>query len=157
MTVSEQRDHIINFFRTAAARCFDECISIIVLKGEDYAPERIAMTEVFFTAADISSTVPQILHVHVKKHMSAIATYMQAGALRSEDLRSRLQDVANYMALIDSYVANPVEWLRHLDRLLALSEFPNRSQYELTRLHEWMHNQMVIHGALPSDPLPLDR
>lgn len=157
MTVTEQQEHIINFFRQAAAKCFDDCVSIVILKGDDYAPEQIAMTEAFFTAADIHTTVPQVLYVHVKKHMSAVATYMRQGALKSEDLQSRLRDLANYMALIDSYVADPVAWLRHLDRLVALSHFPHRTPEEMETLHVWMNRQLFLHGLRTGDTLPLDR
>jgi hypothetical protein len=157
MDVITQRDHVINFFRRNAYEFFDHNISIVTLKGDDYAPEKIAMTEAFFTAAEIDATVPQILYVHVKKHMSAIAKYMTVGHLKSEDLRSRLSDVANYMALIDSYMVDPIAWLKHLDRLIALSDFPTRTPEEMQTLHRWMRRQMVLHGVLPEAPLPLDR
>jgi hypothetical protein len=103
------------------------------------------MTEAFFTAAELNVGVPHILWVHVKKHLSAIATFMQDGSLRSEDIRSRLSDVANYMALIDSYVVDPGEWLFHLDRLISLSQFPSRTPDEMRMLQYWIREQRLIH------------
>lgn len=153
MDVVTQRTHITNFYRSMVSAFCDEALSIVVVKGPDYAPERIAMTEAFFTAAAINATVPQILYVHVRKHMSAIATYMQTGGLNSEDIRSRLRDVANYMALIDSYLDDPISWLRHLDRLIALGEFNHRSSEEMNQLLQWVHHQMVVTGALV-EPTP---
>jgi hypothetical protein len=148
MNYADQRKHVMTFFGLAQKRFWSNGLVLVRLKGEDYSPEPIAMTEAFFAAADISVDVPQILWVHVRKHMSAIANYMHGTPLNSEDIRSRLLDVANYMALIDSYIANPTRWLRYLDLLIQGSEFPNRSEDEMFRLREWLTHQMKKHEAL---------
>lgn len=135
----------------------DNGLQLVILKGTDYSPEPVAMTEVFFTGADLDVDVPQVLWVHVRKHLSAIANYMQGTKLNSEDIRSRLMDVANYMALIDSYIADPVRFLRHLDRLVALQKFPNRPEEEITRLNWWTRKQLVNHGGLIEGVNPLEQ
>lgn len=142
MTVHEQRAHVMQFYQTRIASFFMHAVEIVILKGDDYAPERVSMTEVFFTAAELGVSAPQILWVHVCKHKSAIASYMQRGHLKSEDIRSRLADVANYMALIDSYIADPHEWLHQLDVMVANSEFPHRSDEEVKALKMWLYGQL---------------
>lgn len=154
MDVSRQRAHVFKFYQTRIETFFSTAIEIVILKGDDYAPERVAMTEVFFTAAEIGVTAPQILWVHVRKHMSAIASYLQRGNLKSEDIRSRLADVANYMALIDSYIADPWAWLDHLADMIQLSEFPHRTSEEVTALRLWVSSQRL---ALGDRPLPVCR
>lgn len=117
-------------------------LHIVILKGDDYAEsESVAMTEAFFASADLGLTVPQILYVHVRKHMAALANYMHRGSLRSEDIRSRLNDIAVYMALIDSYVADPDTWLHHLDRMVHLDAFGTRAPEEVARLSAWIQSQ----------------
>lgn len=143
MDVMAQRAHVVKFYRDRVAEFFQNAIEIVILKGEDYAPERVAMTEVFFTAAETGVTAPQILWVHVCKHKSAIASYLQRGSLRSEDIRSRLADVSNYMALIDSYIANPRGWLVHLNMMLDCNEFPNRTAEEIKALRMWIAAQIL--------------
>lgn len=147
MTHGEQRAAAVEFFKAAHTRFATDGLTLIVLKGADYAPEPVAMTEVFFTAADISTSAEQILWVHVRKHLSAIANYMAGQQLKSEDIRSRLLDVANYMALIDSYLANPAEWLDHLIMLLNSQQFPHRSQDERIRLQHWVAFQCGAVGV----------
>ena len=148
MTLEEQRAHVQAFFRTAHTRFSENGLTLITLKGADYAPERIPMTEAFFAAAELGVDVPHILWVHCRKHMSAIARWMSHGHLNSEDMRSRLLDVANYMALIDSYLNDPMEWLNHLEQLIRLEEFPNRIPEELDMLAQWVIIQKnKIHQA----------
>lgn len=148
MTLQEQRAHVAYFFIQAHEAFQANGLSLITLKGSDYAPERIAMTEVFFTAAELGVDAPHILWVHCRKHMSAIARWMAHGHLNSEDMRSRLTDVANYMALIDSYVANPLDWLNHLEQLIRLSEFPNRTPEEMDMLMDWLREQKFKHNGI---------
>lgn len=155
MNHHDQRAHVVSFFLQAHRNFGLNGIQLVELKGSDYSPEPIAMTEVFFTAADIDTDVPQVLWVHVRKHLSAIATYMQDGKLKSEDIRSRLLDVANYMALIDSYVADPARWLRYLHVLILRSEFPNRSEEEINLLSVWLDYQLRKHGAIINGTNPL--
>lgn len=143
MDVPTQRDHVIRYYRTMIADFAMGAIDIVTLKGEDYAPERIAMVEVFFTAAELGVSAPQILWVHVCKHKSAIASYLRKGSLKSEDIRSRLMDVANYMALIDSYVADPMSWLHHLQQMVDTGEFPNRTDEEIAALRAWIATQLI--------------
>lgn len=148
MTLGEQRIEAERFFILANAKFFRTGLNLIVLKGSDYAPEEVAMTEVFFTAAELNLSPPQVLWVHVKKHTSAISKYMAQGRLGSEDIRSRLLDVSNYMALIDTYVANPSRWMEHLETLVAASSFPNRTPEEIQALKDWVRHQsfIAIHG-----------
>jgi len=145
MTLEQQRAHVTRFFGLAHESFTQNGLTLVILKGSDYAPERIAMTEVFFTAAELGVDVPHILWVHCRKHMSAIATWMANGHLNSEDVRSRLLDIANYMALIDSYMADPLEWLNHLEQLIRLSEFPTRIPEEIDMLMEWVVVQKYKH------------
>lgn len=147
MTHAEQRTRAVDFFKTCHTRFSADGLVLITLKGADYAPEPVAMTEVFFTAADIATTPEQVLWVHVRKHMSAIANYMSGVRLKSEDIRSRLVDVANYMALIDSYLADPAGWLEHLIYLINSSQFPNRHPDEIERLRNWVAYQCGAVGA----------
>ena len=98
MTVSEQSTHVREFFAISLA--------IITAKGTDYAPENIAMIDVFYAAAEDNTRPQQVLWTYVRKHLTAIRGWMKTGALRSEEITSRLMDVANYMALIDFVTAN---------------------------------------------------
>lgn len=143
MDVVRQREFVVEYYRKRIEEFFQNGIDIVVLKGQDYAPEKVAMTEVFFTAAVLGVSAPQILWVHVRKHMSAIETYMQRGMLLSEDLRSRLADVSNYMALIDSYVADPVKWLDHLQMMVDATDFDHRSTDDVTNLIQWLRQQRL--------------
>ena len=149
MTHGQQRDAAISFFVNAQSKFYSDGIELITLKGSDYAPEKVAMTEVFFTAADISTSADQVLWVHVRKHLSAIANYMSGQELRSEDIRSRLLDVANYMALIDSYIANRSGWLYHLWMMIETEEFPNRPPEDVERLKNWIAFQYGRYGIYP--------
>ena len=142
MNVTAQRAHVVEFYKRMIADFAMNAIHIVTLKGEDYAPERVAMTEVFFTAAELNVSAPHILWVHVCKHKSAIASYLQRGHLKSEDIRSRLADVANYMALIDSYLADPHAWLDHLSIMIEAGEFPHRSEEEIRNLKLWVYGQL---------------
>ncbi len=143
MTLHEQRAHVAHFFLHAHQSFAENGLTLVRLKGSDYAPERIPMTEAFFAASELGVDVPHILWVHCRKHMSAIAQWMATGHLKSEDMRSRLTDVANYMALIDSYLADPLEWLTQLDQLIAVDEFKNRTPEEIARLSEWIETQYL--------------
>lgn len=147
MTYDEQRLHVERFFKTAHLNFAQNGLQLCILKGSDYRPENIPLTDAFFAAADIHATVPQILWIHVRKHNAAIANYMQGGLLQTDNIRQRLLDVANYMALIDSYVADPVRWLRHLDVYIKVSGFPHREPDEIERLQTWIEQQMRSHGA----------
>lgn len=146
MTLEEQRAHVAEFFFAAHNAFTRNGLSLVILKGTDYAPERIAMTEVFFTAAELGVDAPHILWVHCRKHMSAIARWMAHGSLNSEDMRSRLLDIANYMGLIDSYVADPLAWLTHLEQLIRLDEFASRPTEEVDRVIEWIATQKLKLG-----------
>lgn len=147
MTLEEQRLHVTQFFLNAHESFADNGLTLVTLKGTDYAPERIPMTEAFFAAAELGVDVPHILWVHCRKHMSAIAQWMATGHLKSEDMRSRLLDVANYMALIDSYLADPLEWLLQLSNLLRIGEFNTRTQEEVDLLQTWLDKQISAHTS----------
>lgn len=103
MTVTDQSTHVREFFATSLA--------IITSKGKDYAPENIAMIDVFYAAAEDDTTPQQVLWTYVRKHLTAIRGWMRGGILSSEDITSRLQDVANYMALIDFVTVHEGELL----------------------------------------------
>lgn len=148
MTLEEQRQHTTQFFAKAHSRFTDNGLNIVVLKGSDYAPERIPMVEAFFTAAELDVDVPHILWVHVRKHTSAISQWMATGTLKSEDLRSRLMDVANYMALIDSYIADPVEWLKMLGMLIDTTEFKFKDEHEVRILRAWVDRTLTRYRAV---------
>lgn len=143
MTLEEQRSHVRNFFAQAHRSFITNGLTLVVLKGTDYSPERIPMTEAFFAAAELGVDVPHILWVHCRKHMSAIARWMSHGELRSEDIRSRLLDVANYMALTDSYLEDPMEWLLQLRTLIQIEEFKSRGPEEVALLLDWVNTQIA--------------
>jgi len=143
MTLEEQRRHVVEFFLRAHYSFADNGLTLVTLKGSDYSPERIPMTEAFFAAAELGVDVPHILWVHCRKHMSAIARWMSYGHLNSEDMRSRLLDVANYMALMDSYLADPAGWLTHLQQLIELDGFPTRDPEEIAMLSDWASAQQL--------------
>lgn len=147
MTMDEHHARIEQFFRNAHLDFIKNGINVVILKGDDYSPERVPLVDAFFAAADINSDVPQVLWIHIRKHLAAISTYMRTGQLR-EPLHHRLVDVTNYMALIASYTTDPVQWLRHLDALIALRRFPDRTDTDVQHLVLWIHAQMVKHGAL---------
>lgn len=92
MTVKDQFAHVQEFFAQGLA--------IIAQKGQDYAPENIAMIDVFYAAAEMGLRPQQVLWVYVRKHLTALRAWLAHGAV-SEGTRSRLLDVANYMAMID--------------------------------------------------------
>ena len=146
MTHDAQYRHAHDFFVKAHEKFAVDGLRLIEIKGGDYSPEPVAMTEVFFTAADIDTTPEQVLWVHVRKHLSAIANHISGQALRSEDIRSRYIDVANYMALMDSYTADPRAWLQHLIQLINEEKFPNRTPEEIKRLRGWVAFQCGATG-----------
>lgn len=148
MTHADQMNHCRRFFATAITKFARESLTLMAYKSGDYNPQPMAMTEAFVAASDIDSDVPRVLWVHVRKHVAAIANHMAGGELQTDDVRQRLMDVAVYMALIDSYMADPVRWLTMLDTLIESEKLGDRTEDEMERLTKWMMRQFARYSDI---------
>lgn len=79
---------------------FEGCEAILRAKGKDYAEDGNAFRNFEEAAADTNSTIVQVIWVHLLKHWSALRHFVKRGDLASEGIASRLQDIANYCAIL---------------------------------------------------------
>ena len=92
MTIEERNKFLKVFFKS--------CEEVLETKGRDYTPDGIAFSDVIDTANDIGITPEKVLWIAMKKHISAVKSYVKYGRLESEPIKNRLIDIANYAALI---------------------------------------------------------
>lgn len=83
---------------------FAGCKKIMVGKSKDYNPDGTAFQETETEAKEIQVTPLKVLWILMRKHLSAIISYIQKDGLASEPIESRLMDVANYMALMYAWI-----------------------------------------------------
>jgi hypothetical protein len=76
-------------------------LDIIKSKARDYAPEDVAMIDVFYTAAETRTSPEAVLWVYLRKHMTSLRRWIRTNTLDSETPTSRLQDACNYLAMLD--------------------------------------------------------
>lgn len=93
MNTADQYRHIVDFYAGA--------LDIIKSKARDYAPEDVAMIDVFYTAAEMNASPEAVLWVYLRKHLTSLRRWIRTGTLDSEPAVSRLQDATNYLAMID--------------------------------------------------------
>lgn len=91
MLLSEQNE--------VARKFFESCLDILSTKGQDYCPDNEALKEVYRIAQETGSTPRKVLWVYFRKHVTALQTWVLSGAVASEPIEGRLQDLANYAAL----------------------------------------------------------
>lgn len=92
MDLAERNDEVLEFYASA--------FTIIKNKGADYEPSGIAFQNLKAEAKELGVTPLQFLLTHASKHWAALRSYVQNnGQLESEDISSRLMDLANYAAL----------------------------------------------------------
>jgi len=83
---------------------FGGCVELMRRKGRDYSPDDVAFKQETDIGETLGMSPEQVLYVHMKKHLAALNAYFKNGCLESDTLHSRLQDVANYAALINTCV-----------------------------------------------------
>lgn len=130
MTVKDQFSHVQNFFADG--------LKIIADKGRDYAPENIAMIDVFYAAAEMGIRPQQVLWIYVRKHLTALRAWMQHGSVHSEAVHSRLLDVANYMAMIDFVNQHSAAIV---EKLATYNDDPTSDldETQRTTMRAWLH------------------
>lgn len=83
---------------------YSGCLTITASKGKDYNPDDIPFLDLLETAVDKGDTIPGVLWVLYRKHVTAIKKHFLLHApAESEPILNRLQDAANYMALLAFY------------------------------------------------------
>lgn len=89
---------------------FSGCLAIAESKGKDYNPHDIPFMDVLESAVDKNDTIPGILWVLYLKHAASIKKHFLHNApLESEPILKRLQDAANYFALLACYETHKQE------------------------------------------------
>jgi hypothetical protein len=96
---------------------FSGCLAITAAKGPDYNPDNIPLMDVLETAVDLDTGIPHVLWTYYRKHATAIRRHCIDGMLESEPVMGRLQDAANYLAMLSFYEAYKQElhavWRKH--------------------------------------------
>lgn len=83
-----------------------DCAALAAKKNADYHPDNVAYLEILQTAFESGITVEQDLWGRVRKQMSALRRYVIEGYVESETPKSRMMDVANYMAILSWWSEN---------------------------------------------------
>lgn len=107
-----------------------DCATLAGKKNRDYHPDGIAYLEILRTACDTGMTVEQDLWGKIAKQMSALRKYVIDGRVESEPQRSRMMDIANYMAILS--VWDVYKWAIVTDAILFVElkqtcAFPDQS------------------------------
>ncbi len=103
VSVADQYDDASVFFTKA--------LQIIQSKGHDYAPKGIAMSEIFWTAAESNQSPDQIIWTMMRKHLGAVRTCVSGFPLKAESLNAHLLDIANFCAMLSWWTDNRHEFL----------------------------------------------
>lgn len=90
----------VHDYNTYVKQFFSQCVSIMDTKGRDYAPENKVLVDVSQLAATLGISISGVLFVYMWKHVTALRHFMKHKHLKSEDITSRLRDIANYCAMI---------------------------------------------------------
>jgi len=98
----------------AVKKFFEQGVGIIASKGHDYAPKGIAMSEVFWTAAESHQTPEQVIYTMMRKHWGAVQQHVGGKNLLAESLHDHLIDIANFCAMLDWIITNRVEFRAEL-------------------------------------------
>lgn len=69
-------------------------------KGHDYAGDEDALANFKNHAAELGLTPEQIWGVYAGKHYDAIKTYVREGAVASEPIEGRIEDMILYLFLL---------------------------------------------------------
>lgn len=97
---------------------FKKCNEILSSKGRDYTIDDQAFKEVHAIAEEMGTDAVKVLWVYMRKHITAVKTYVKKGQVESEPIDGRLMDLANYCALMYALIRDgqngkaPVETLR---------------------------------------------
>lgn len=115
MNVQQQNEWCLRFMNDVA-ELWPSCWSFVVRsmeifkrKGPDYAPENIALLDVFRVAFSVDVTPEKILYILAQKQWTAVGHFVQKGHVESESIHSRLNDIANYAALMDFLISNRLQ------------------------------------------------
>lgn len=84
----------------------DECATLSHSKNIDYHPDNVAYLEILQTAFETNITVEQDLWGRIRKQMSALRRFVIDGHVESEPPKSRMMDVAVYMAIMWTWEHN---------------------------------------------------
>ena len=79
---------------------FEECHELLGSKNHDYQPDGDAYAATEGLAEQLGVSVEMVFAVYMAKHWQSILTHAKSGELKSEKIRGRLIDLANYCALI---------------------------------------------------------
>lgn len=84
----------------------NECGVLAHSKNIDYHPDGVAYLEILQTAFETNITVEQDLWGRIRKQMSALRRFVIEGHTESESPKSRMMDIANYMAILAVWEQN---------------------------------------------------
>lgn len=89
---------------------YEQAFAITASKGQDYTPDGISLLELLPTCVEADILPPQALWALYRKGFSAITKhFFHNQSLLTEPVALRLQDAANYFALLAWYDAHKVE------------------------------------------------
>lgn len=83
---------------------FQDCARLMVMKGADYSPSGRAFESFEVDGQDKKA----VLRIYMLKHQKAIDTYIQNGKVESEDIRYRIMDAINYLAILYAMISEEV-------------------------------------------------
>jgi hypothetical protein len=92
MIVEDQIIHNEEFFK--------KCIELMKPKAKDYSSNNIVFVELLRQSWETKVSPSIVLWILLRKHISAIRNYVVLGEIESENIDSRLMDVANMMSLL---------------------------------------------------------
>jgi hypothetical protein len=71
-----------------------------VRKGHDYSGHENVNRNFEEAAQRLNLTPKQVIGVYLDKHLNAIHTYIREGDVKSEPIKSRIQDARNYLLML---------------------------------------------------------
>jgi len=81
---------------------FTHSMNELTRKAPDYkGPDGQAFGDLGEIARDMECSIERVALIHASKHWTAIKRYLLGNELKSENIRKRLMDLANYCAMID--------------------------------------------------------
>jgi hypothetical protein len=89
-------------------------------KGREYAPDEDTLADFKEVAAEVGVTPLQCWAIYVKKHERARDTFVREGAVKSESIQSRIDDIVTYHALLLGLVEDELIERESVDRRAVL-------------------------------------
>lgn len=91
----------LNDRKKAVSDIFEACLALADKKGQDYSAEFDSFENFKHSSTKLGITVPQVVLVHLDKHMAAINNCVRkAEPLKGDQLPEHIKDAINYLAFL---------------------------------------------------------